>query len=203
MYDYISGKIEELQPTYVVIDNNNIGYFINISLQTFSSLSEVSDARVYVQQYAIRDELPVMYGFFVRSERDVFKLLIGVSGVGGNTARVILSTFTANELKIIISSGNSKLLKSAKGLGIKTAEKIIVELRDKILNISTSGENESSNIEQQQQNNTNDIVATEAISALTMLGFNRMVSSKVVKKIINENDDIKLEDVIRIALRAL
>lgn len=201
MYDYISGKIEELQPTFAVIDNRGIGYYINISLQTFSSLSNVSDAKLYTHQYAIRDELPVMYGFFLRSEREMFRLLVGVSGVGGNTARVILSTFTPRELQTIISSGNSKLLKSAKGLGIKTSEKIIVELRDKITTINHDGEpefNQSSSV-----GIIDSEIANEAISALTMLGFNRANSSKVVKTIIAENIDIKVEDVIRIALKKL
>ncbi|MFI3267853.1 MAG: Holliday junction branch migration protein RuvA [Rikenellaceae bacterium] len=202
MYDYIFGKVEELQPTYAVIENNGIGYYINISLQSFSSLSNVDEAKLYTQQYAVRDELPVLYGFFLRSEREMFRLLIGVSGVGGNTARVILSTFTPTELQTIISSGNSKLLKSAKGLGIKTSEKIIVELRDKMSLISPEGEF-NSDLNQNNKLNINTEVANEAISALTMLGFNRMNSSKVVKSIISENHDIKVEDVIRIALKKL
>ncbi|MFI3263288.1 MAG: Holliday junction branch migration protein RuvA [Rikenellaceae bacterium] len=202
MYDYIIGKLTELQPTYAVIENNGIGYYINISLQSFSSLSNADEAKLYTQQYAVRDELPVLYGFYLRSEREMFRLLIGVSGVGGNTARVILSTFTPNELQTIISSGNSKLLKSAKGLGIKTSEKIIVELRDKMSLISPEGEF-NADLNQNNIQNINNEVADEAISALTMLGFNRMNSSKVVKAILAEKADTKVEDVIRIALKKL
>lgn len=200
MYDYITGKIDRLQPTSVVIDNNGIGYHINISLQTFSALSGLSDARLYIHQYAIRDELPVMYGFFSTSERDVFRLLIGVSGVGGNTSRVILSTFTATELRSIISSGNSKLLKSAKGLGIKTAEKIIVELRDKMTTLDITELPETS---VENSLHINSEVYDEAISALVMLGFNKIASAKVVKNILADSPSVKVEDVIRLSLKKL
>ena len=108
MFDYISGKIDELQPAAVTIDNNGIGYYINISLQTFEAISALSEARIYVHQYSIRDELPVMYGFFTRQERELFRMLINVSGVGGNTARMILSTFTLTELKEIGNKNGGK-----------------------------------------------------------------------------------------------
>lgn len=200
MYEYIKGKIEEVQPTYVIIENNNMGYYLNISLQSFSSLSELKEAKLYIHQYAIRDELPVMYGFFYTSERDLFRLLIGVSGVGGNTARVILSTFTASELRTIIATGNSKLLKQAKGLGIKTADKIIVELRDKMTALDID---QDSNANDRSLANDNSEVVQEAISALTMLGFNRAASSKVVKSILADHPGSKVEDVIRLSLKKL
>ena len=201
MFDYISGKIDELQPAAVTIDNNGIGYYINISLQTFEAISALSEARIYVHQYSIRDELPVMYGFFTRQERELFRMLINVTGVGGNTARMILSTFTLTELKEIISAGKSHILKTVKGLGIKTAEKIIVELRDKIAAFGV----EEDDIRSDRQGHIivdNDIYE-EALSALTMLGFSRQASGKAVKHIMSENPSAKVEDVIRLALKKL
>ena len=142
-----------------------------------------------------------MYGFFTRQERELFRMLINVSGVGGNTARMILSTFTLTELKEIISAGKSHILKTVKGLGIKTAEKIIVELRDKIAAFGV----EEDDIRSDRQGHIivdNDIYE-EALSALTMLGFSRQASGKAVKHIMSENPSAKVEDVIRLALKKL
>ncbi|MEG1934546.1 MAG: Holliday junction branch migration protein RuvA, partial [Rikenellaceae bacterium] len=125
MYDYIVGKVSEISPTVVVIENNGIGYNMNISLQTFTALASMDEAKIYVHQYLVRDDLPVLYGFYTKVERDLFKLLIGVSGVGGNTARMILSTFSIADLVSIISSGKSVMLKTVKGLGAKSSEKVI------------------------------------------------------------------------------
>ncbi len=201
MYDYISGKITQLLPTAVVIDNAGIGYFINISLQTYSAIEHQEEAKIFIQQYLIRDELPILYGFATQVERDLFRLLVNVSGVGGNTARMILSTFSPAELRDIISSGNSLSLKKVKGLGQKTSEKIIVELRDKILNVDTTGE-----VAPGTQTTTSDLnreIYEEAITALTMLGFAKTASDKAVKHILAEHPDAKVEEVIRYALKNL
>ena len=201
MYDYINGKIAELLPAAVIIDNGGIGYFINISLQTYSAIEGREEVRIYVQQYMVRDELPVMYGFATQAEREIFRMLVNVSGVGGNTARMILSTFSVAELRDIISSGNSVSLKRVKGLGMKTSEKIIVELRDKILNVETDGT--ASIGERTAASAVDHEIYEEALTALTMLGFARTASDKAVKHILADHPDAKVEEVIRYALKNL
>ena len=200
MYNYISGEVAEISPTSITIDNGGIGYQMNISLQTFTALAGQAKAKIFTHQYLVRDDLPILYGFFTKSERDLFKLLVGVSGVGGGTARMILSTFSIPDLVSIISTGGSALLKSVKGLGAKTSEKIIVELRDKMGTIATDGDNTSgvSRIEL-----VDNELLEEAISALIMLGFAKLPSTKVVKSILAENKEFKIEDVIRLSLKKL
>lgn len=200
MYDYIIGKVVDISPTVVVLDNNGIGYSINISLQTFSALASKEEAKIYIHQYMIRDELPVFYGFYSKAERDMFKLLVGVSGVGGNTARMILSTFTISDLVSIISSGGSAMLKTVKGLGAKTSEKVIVELRDKVSNVDTESVSGGG---VQQVSEINNELYEEAVSALTMLGFAKASSSRVVKSLISDNPNYKVEDIIRLSLKKM
>ena len=134
MYEYISGKIAELAPTYAVIDASGVGYYLNISLQTFSAIEGNDAARLYVH-FAVREDAQVFYGFATKLERELFRMLISVSGVGGNTARMILSTYSTAELRNIIATENAVLLKNVKGLGLKTAQKIIVELSGKMLEV--------------------------------------------------------------------
>ena len=131
MYEYISGKITDLAPTYAVIEAGGVGYYLNISLQTFSAIEGVDSARLYVY-FAVREDAQVFYGFATKLERELFRQLISVSGVGGNTARMILSTYSTSELRNIIATENAVLLKNVKGLGLKTAQKIIVELSGKV-----------------------------------------------------------------------
>lgn len=200
MYDYIIGKVVDISPTVVVLDNNGIGYSINISLQTFSALASKEETKIYIHQYMIRDELPVFYGFYSKAERDMFKLLVGVSGVGGNTARMILSTFTISDLVSIISSGGSAMLKTVKGLGAKTSEKVIVELRDKVSNVDTESVSGGG---VQQVSEINNELYEEAVSALTMLGFAKASSSRVVKSLISDNPNYKVEDIIRLSLKKM
>ena len=135
MFDYLRGILVELTPTYAVIECAGVGYIVTISLQTYTMLEGREEAMVYVH-HIVREDAEMLYGFAERSERDIFRLLIGVSGVGGGTARVILSTYTPSELANIISTENAVLLKNVKGLGLKTAQKIIVEIKDKVLGIS-------------------------------------------------------------------
>lgn len=200
MYDYITGKIAEISPTFLVLENMGIGYHINISLQTFTEISSQEEVKIYVHQYLVRDDLPVFYGFYTKSERDLFRLLIAVSGVGANTARTILSTFSNADLVTIISTGNSTMLKSVKGLGAKTSEKVIVELRDKMSGVDLEAGSSSitSQVESYDEN-----IFNEAISALTMLGFAKAASAKVVKAIISNNPTAKVEDIIRLSLKKL
>ena len=200
MYNYISGEVAEISPTSITIDNGGIGYQMNISLQTFTALAGQAKAKIFTHQYLVRDDLPILYGFFTKSERDLFKLLVGVSGVGGGTARMILSTFSIPDLVSIISTGGSALLKSVKGLGAKTSEKIIVELRDKMGTIATDGDNTSGVSQIELVDNE---LLEEAISALIMLGFAKLPSTKVVKSILAENKEFKIEDVIRLSLKKL
>ena len=134
MYDYIQGEVTELTPAYAVVEAGGVGYYLVISLQTYAELEHLSSARVYTH-FAVREDAQTLYGFATREEREVFRLLVSVSGVGGNTARMILSTYSPAELANILATENAVLLKNVKGLGLKTAQKIIVELKDKALSL--------------------------------------------------------------------
>ncbi len=195
MIEYIKGTLEELTPAIAVIDCNGIGYGINISLNTYSVIQNKTSTKLFIYE-SIREDAYVLYGFSSKQERELFLLLISVSGIGGNTARMILSALSPAELCSVISSGNDKLLKTVKGIGLKTAQRIIVDLKDKI---AVSG-NETVNSEIfAMQNEVHD----EAISALTMLGFTQTPSQKVVAAILKENPDASVEKVIKIALKRL
>ena len=135
MYEYISGTVAEATPAYAVIDAGGVGYYLHISLETFSAVEHAQNARLYVH-YIVREDAQILYGFATKVEREFFRHLISVSGVGGNTARMILSTYSPRELQGIITSGNAVLLKNVKGLGLKTAQKIIVELSGKLTGLA-------------------------------------------------------------------
>ncbi len=200
MYDYFNGKVAELSPTQLILEVGGIGYCLNISLQTYSLIAEQSSVKIFVYQYNMRDDLPVMYGFYTKQERSVFCSLIDVSGVGGNTARTILSTFSPIELGHIISVGDAATLKKVKGLGQKTAEKVIVELRDKISTIIVDSGDGAETLENAKYDMS---VAIEAINALQMLGFNRVQSEKVVKSVVQEYPNEKIEKVIKLSLKRM
>ena len=193
MIEYITGKISELTPASVVIECNGIGYFLNISLTTYSALSQNTATKLFVYE-SIREDAHVLFGFISRRERDLFLLLISVSGVGPNTARMILSSLSAPELEQVIVSENVNILKSVKGIGAKTAQRIIVDLKDKI----KPGDN-TLNISMPQ----NQEVQDEAVAALVMLGFPQTASMKVVQKLLNESPTLKVEDIIKAALKML
>jgi Holliday junction DNA helicase RuvA len=196
MYEFISGRVADLTPAYAVIEAAGVGYYLNISLQTFEQIEKAKEARLYVH-FTVREDAQILYGFASTDERELFRRLISVSGVGGNTARMVLSTYSPSELAGIISSENAVLLKNVKGLGLKTAEKIIVELRDKVTGISTStGSGKAAAGEL-------NAVHTEALAALGMLGFARAASDKVVRAIIKDNPGLSVEDVIRQSLKKL
>ncbi len=196
MYEYISGKIAELAPTYAVIDASGVGYYLNISLQTFSAIEGNDAARLYVH-FAVREDAQVFYGFATKLERELFRMLISVSGVGGNTARMILSTYSTAELRNIIATENAVLLKNVKGLGLKTAQKIIVELSGKMLEVGADIDIAKPVVAQDNE------VLTEAVSALVMLGFQKAASEKAVKAILAESPTVSVEDAVRQALRRL
>jgi Holliday junction DNA helicase RuvA len=197
MYEYISGLVTDLAPTYAVIDAGGVGYYINISLQTYSAIEGEKSARLYVH-FAVREDAQVLYGFATKLERELFRQLISVSGVGGNTARMILSTYSTSELRNIIATENAVLLKNVKGLGLKTAQKIIVELSGKMLELGADRD-----VAPVVAGNQGNAVLDETLAALVMLGFQKGASEKVVKAILNESPSISVEEAVRQALRRL
>ena len=197
MIDYISGKIAELTPTRVVLDNSRIGYAIEISLQTYAALESQKEAKVYIYHHIqSSSDVELFYGFSSKDERSIFELLISVSGVGVNTARVILSSFSADELREAILSENVAAIKSVKGIGLKTAQRMVLELKDKI----SKGEGGVSEVLLVSDRNA---VAEEAAAALQMLGFSKPNISKAIQKIVSSNPNIKVEELIKQALQML
>ena len=196
MYEYISGSLTELSPTYAVVEAAGVGYYINISLQTFSAIEGVDSVRLYTH-FIVREDAQILYGFASRQERELFRMLISVSGVGGNTARMILSTYSTSELRNIISTGNAVLLKNVKGLGLKTAQKIIVELSGKMVDLGLEAKAVKAVGEVDNE------VFNETVAALVMLGFQKGASEKVVKSLLKDMPDIQVEDAVRQALRRL
>lgn len=195
MYEYISGKVAELAPTYAVVEAAGVGYYINISLQTFSAVEHADNVRLYVH-FAVREDAQTLYGFATKEERELFRSLISVSGVGGNTARTILSTYSPSELRNIIATENAVLLKNVKGLGLKTAQKIIVELSGKIALMGAASAVEAAPV-------ADGGIYDEAMAALTMLGFQRAASDKALKAILKESPSIAVEEAVRQALRRM
>ena len=199
MIDYIKGTITELTPTSVVLETGGIGYFINISLTTYSALNKKEDAHLFVYE-AIREDAHLLFGFMNRSERQLFLLLISVPGIGANTARVIMSSYSASEIQQMIAGGDVVSLNTIKGIGTKTAQRIIVDLKDKILKISDTDGSLPKGSTLGAGSNT---LREETVAALTMLGFAAVASQKVVEKIIRENASLTVEQVIKQALKML
>ena len=202
MIEYIKGILTELTPTEAVIEAAGIGYGIAITLPTYSALvgCENQEAKLFISEI-IREDTHEIYGFVTKTERQIFELLMTVSGIGAATARMILSAFTAEELRMLIATGNAKAMSKVKGLGTKTAQRIIVDLKDKALKLDLGGDPTElplGNLEPEDNG-----VRSEAVSALTMLGFNASASSKAVDKILKANPTIKVEAVIREALKML
>ena len=198
MIEYIKGELVETTPALAVIDCNGMGYAINISLNTYSAIQGKPNIKLYIHE-AIREDAHVLYGFSTKQERELFLLLISVSGIGGNTARMILSALSPVELCNVISSGNDKLLKSVKGIGLKTAQRIIVDLKDKIA--TTGMETVSGSISALSP--VHSEIHDEAVAALTMLGFAQSPSQKVVAAILKEDSNLNVENVIKLALKRL
>lgn len=192
MIDYIKGEVAELTPASVTIDNHGIGYFINISLNTYSALNGKKEARLYIYE-AIREDAYQLFGFFDKRERELFLLLISVSGIGAGTARMILSSMAPHELENVIASGNADILKTVKGIGLKTAQRVIVDLKDKVKVTEDIGGAPA----------INSKLAEEAVAALVMLGFAQAASQKAVAKILKEKPDSSIEEVLKVALKML
>lgn len=193
MITHLEGKLVEKNPTDVVIDCNGVGYFINISLHTFSQIPEKEHIKLFTY-LQVREDSQSLYGFSSKSEREIFKLLISVSGIGANTARTMLSSLTPEQIKEGIANENVALIQSVKGIGAKTAQRVIIDLKDKVLKVY--GLEELSLI----PDNTNK---DEALSALEVLGFNKKQSEKVVDRIIKDQPDAQVEQIIKEALKNL
>lgn len=193
MYEYISGKVIELTPAYLIVEASGVGYFVNISLNTYTKLNNLKECKIYIHQ-SIREDAHVLFGFIDKKEREIFRNLISVSGVGPSTARIMLSTSSPLEIQQSIIQNDVNSLKKIKGIGEKTAQRIIVDLKDKLGKLDS--ESEIFII----QNNT---IKDEALSALVMLGFAKNLTEKVIDKILSLEKDISVEGLIKKALKNL
>lgn len=193
MIDYITGKVTILTPAYVVVECNGIGYNINISLNTYAALEKAVTCKILIHE-AIREDAWLLYGFFTEDERELFRQLISVSGVGAGTARMMLSSVRPGDLREAISEGNVGILKAVKGIGLKTAQRIIIDLKDKTGKHSLSGEIIAF---------SDNTAREESLSALVMLGFARNSAIKVVDNLLKENRTLPVEEIVRRALKLL
>ena len=186
---------QPLTPTQAVVECCGVGYGVNISLNTYSALQGRTECKLYISE-VIREDAHVLYGFGTREERELFLLLVTVPGIGGNTARMILSSFSPDELVAVITAGNANALKAVKGIGLKTAQRVLVDLKDKVgsLGAAASAVDLSHVVSD---------VADEAVSALTMLGFSALPSKKVVNAILSESPGLSVENIIKQALKRL
>lgn len=194
MIEYIDGRIAEKNPAYVVVDCGGIAYFINISLNTYTKVKDADRMKIYIHQ-VIREDAHQLYGFYDGQERRMFRHLISVSGVGANTARMILSSLTYGDVQKAILGNNVSVLQSIKGIGAKTAQRIIVDLKDKITKTDDTAGGTVSPVFDDRRN--------EAVLALAMLGFNKSASEKVIDKIMMSRTDISVEELIKQALKNL
>ena len=200
MIEYIRGELTELTPAQAVLEAAGIGYSLNISLNTYSAIQGKKEVKLYVHESLVtggRDDNFTFYGFYSKQERDLYRMLITVSGVGANTARMILSAISPAELCNVIANGDERMLKSVKGIRLKTAQRIIVDLKDKIV---SSGIATELHVSDQPQNMVHSGIRDEAVSALTMLGFSPAPSAKVVESILKESDSMPVEQVVKLAL---
>ena len=196
MYTYIKGELTEITPTAATIENNGIGYELQISLQTFAEIQGLRDVMLYIHHH-IREDVEMWYGFATKEERSIFRMLIEVNGIGPNTARMMLSSMNSTEIKTAIISGDVNRIKSIKGIGIKTAQRVIIDLKDKI---AKGGEDVSSTLLVQENISAN---MEEALSALVMLGFAKSAAEKVLKSVYKENPQYTLEELIKFSLKRL
>lgn len=193
MIEYLNGQLTELNPAHIVIDINGVGYFVHISLNTYTALSGKKQTKIYIHE-VIREDAHLLFGFYDFDERELFRNLISVSGVGASTGIVFLSSLKADEIKVAIIADDVNKLKSVKGIGLKTAQRIIVELKDKLAKDPVSA-----NIFAVENNSTRE----EALSALVTLGFVKKGAEKVVDKVMKNNPDISVEQIIKEALKQM
>ena len=195
MIDYIKGQITELSPTEVIIETYGIGYRILISLQTYEGLNGKKDVIVYIHHY-LREDEELYYGFATKDERELFRLLIGVSGIGASTARMMLSSLTADEIRNAIIAEDINKIKSIKGIGLKSAQRLILELKDKVV----KGAGSDNNV---LFSSTSNAATEEAVTALVMLGFTKANVTKAVTAVLKENPGASLEEIIKQSLKRL
>ena len=204
MIEYIRGELTDITPAMAVVEAAGVGYALSISLNTFTAIQNKKEVRLYVHEAIVtggRDDSFTLYGFFTKEERELYRQLITVSGVGANTARMILSSFTPAELCNAIASGDERSIKGVKGIGLKTAQRIIVDLKDKIGNADLM--QQAASDAGKPVDNINKEVRNEAVSALTMLGFSPAPSAKVVGEILKKQPDLPVEQVIKQALKLI
>jgi Holliday junction DNA helicase RuvA len=197
MYDYIKGELTELTPTEVVLENNQIGYKILISLQTYSKLKMAESTKLFIYHH-LREDNEQLYGFYDKDERSLFTNLIEVSGIGPNSARMMLSSLSSDEIRGAIISGDVNKLKSIKGIGLKTAQRLLIELKDKMVKRG-SGDDFSGSFIMPQASRQRD----EAASALVLLGFSKANVEKVLDTLLKENPSYSLEELIKLSLKRL
>lgn len=203
MIDYIKGELAELTPAQAIVEAYGVGYALNISLNTYENIQGQKDVKLYVHESLVtggRDDSYTFFGFATKQERDLYRLLITVSGVGANTARMILSAAPPAELAGAISSGNERLLKGVKGIGLKTAQRIIVDLKDKILSLGIAQEVSAGTA---ADSTIPSDVRDEAVAALTMLGFSPAPTAKVVTAILTDDPSLPVEQVVKLALKQI
>ena len=193
MYAFIAGKIAEITPAYAIIDNHGVGYFINITLNTFTAIGEQPEVKLYTHLQVLEDAHN-LFGFYTAKERDMFELLISVSGVGCNTARLILSSLTVNELSTAIANEDIKTIQAVKGIGSKTAQRLIVDLKDKV---------KKTDYAEEIVETVDNTIKNEALSALVILGFSKNAASKALDKLLKQSPDTSVEVLIREALKLL
>ncbi len=203
MIDYIKGELAELTPAQAVVEAYGVGYALNISLNTYEAIQGKESVKLFVHESLVtggRDDSYTFFGFASKQERDLYRLLITVSGVGANTARMILSSASPSELCNAISTGNERVLKSVKGIGLKTAQRIIVDLKDKILSLGIAQEVAAGTA----TDSTIPVdVRDEAVAALTMLGFSPAPTAKVVTAILTDDATLPVEQVVKLALKQI
>ena len=203
MIDYIKGELAELTPAQAIVEAYGVGYALNISLNTYENIQGKKDVKLYVHESLVtggRDDSYTFFGFATKQERDLYRLLITVSGVGANTARMILSAAPPAELAGAISSGNERLLKGVKGIGLKTAQRIIIDLKDKILSLGIAQEVSAGTA---ADSTIPSDVRDEAVAALTMLGFSPAPTAKVVTAILTADPSLPVEQVVKLALKQI
>ena len=193
MYDYLIGQIQEITPTYTILENQGIGYFVNISVTTYSEISENKECKLYIHE-VIREDAHLLFGFNDKRERDIFLHLISVSGVGANTARMILSSLTPDEVQVAILENDVNSLKNVKGIGIKSAQRIIVDLKDKIGKLSD---------DEQLFKTLDNTIQEEALSALVMLGFPNNKVEKVIGEILKRDKSVSVEELVKESLKRI
>lgn len=188
----LRGLVQELTPTFAVVEVNGIGYYVSVSLQTSQNLKLNSEVFLFIQQI-IREDAHLLFGFFTKEEKEMFNLLISVNGVGPVSALILLSSLSLSEAANAILSGNSGLIQKVKGIGVKTAERIIIDLRDKVVGFSIS--------EEKLSNLVNNKIKNEALSALEVLGISRKVSEKIADRILKQNPEASIEELVKEILK--